>query len=576
MKKGCLVALSAFLLVLFVAFGSTVYLIARVQAPQVERGSFVELRIGGAIPENVLADDFFGGTPVTMRDIADVLEWAGEDDRVKGVVLRIEPLGIGWAKVQELRDQVEALRTKGKTVVAFLESGDDAEYYLATAADKVFMAPMGYLGMDGISAELDFYRGLLDKVGVEYDGVAVGEFKSAPEHYSRTGMSDPYREEFEKLLDGLFEGYVTAISASRKLPRDKVRELIDQGPFQATKAKELGLVDELYYWDEFEDYVAGSSTSRPEIVKAGRVLAMAARRREPTGFTRSNVAVIYATGQILSGESSQGGFGGEVMGSETIADALREAREDDSVKAVVIRVDSPGGSVIASDVMWREVQVTKGVKPVVISMSDVAASGGYYISMGANAIVAQPGTITGSIGIFTGKFVTSGLYGKVGVSSDLVKRGAFSDMFSSSRKFTDAERKKLEDELQDSYAVFIGKVADGRGMDVASVDKIARGRVWTGADAKELGLVDELGGLDKAIEIASAKASISGEPGIVVLPRRKSFWDQLGSNDSFIRATRPQVTLPAPADEALAGAEALSRLPQGEPTMWMPYRIRIR
>ena len=573
MKKGCLFASGALLLLLFVAAGSVLYLVARVQAPRVERGSFVEIRIGGAIPENVLSADLFGNSPMTMRDIADVLDWAGDDERVHGVVLRIEPLGVGWAKLQEIRDQIDGVRTKGKTVVAFLEGGDDGEYYLATAADKVFMAPMGHLGMDGMAVELDFYRGLLDKVGVEYDGVAVGEFKSAPEHYSRKEMSDPYREEFEALLDGIFENYVTAISASRKLPRDKVRELIDEGPFAATDAKARGLVDELFYWDEFEEWVKGTSSDEPRIIEASRVLAMAARRRRPGAFGRNNVAVIYATGQIMSGESTDGGFGGSVMGSETIADALRDAREDPSIKAVVLRVDSPGGSVLASDVMWREVQITKATKPVVVSMSDVAASGGYYISMGANAIVAQPGTITGSIGIFTGKFVTKELYGKIGLTTTSIKRGAYSDMFSSTRKFTDAERKKIEDDLQDAYAVFIGKVADGRGLDVATVDRIARGRVWTGAAAKELGLVDELGGLDKAIEVARAKANLTDEPGIVVLPRRKSFWDELGEQGAFMQA--PGVTLPAPAEDAIRDVEMVSRLPEGEPTMWMPYRIRI-
>lgn len=575
MKKGCLFASGALLILFLVAAGSVVFLVARVQAPRVERGSFVEIRIGGSIPENVLEDGLFGGTPTTMRDIADVLEWAGDDERVEGIVLRIEPLGVGWAKLQEIRDQIEGVRTKGKTVVAFLEAGDDGEYYLASVADKVFMMPMGNLGMDGLTAELEFYRGLLDKIGVEYDGIHVGEFKSAPEQYSRTGMSDASREQYEALLDSLFDGYVTAISTSRKMPRDKVRELIDQGPYQATAAKEKGLVDELLYWDEFEEWVKASSTNEPQIIEASRVRHMASRRNDPGAFSRSNIAVVYATGQILSGESSDGGFGGSVMGSETIADALREAREDDTVKAVVLRVDSPGGSVIASDVMWREVQVTKGKKPVIVSMSDVAASGGYYISMGANGIVAQPGTITGSIGIFTGKFVTTGLYGKVGLSTESIKRGAFADMYTGSRKFTEIERKKIEDELQDAYAVFIGKVADGRSLDVATVDGIARGRVWTGADAKEIGLVDELGGLDKAIELAKAKAGLTGDPGVVVLPRRKSFWDSLNESGSLIQLAPPGLRLPEPAEQAMSDVEALSRLPQGEPTLWMPVRVTV-
>jgi protease-4 len=579
MKRGCLISLGALALVVLVSVASLIYVVAKANAPTVEKGSFVEIRVGGSIPENVTEASLFGADPLTMRDLSDVLHWAGDDARVQGIVLRIEPLGVGWAKLEELRDEIEAVKAKGKTVVAFMEEGGDPEYYLATAADKIFMPPMGFLGIDGISTERQFYKGTFDKVGVEYDGVHIGKFKSAPETYSRTSMSDPAREEYTTLIDGLFTDYVSAVSTARKMPVEKVRELVDGGPYQATVAKDKGLVDDTFYWDEFESWVKGTSSKKPQILSAEKVRSMAESKRTPGALDSSEIAIIYATGEIMPGESSGGGFtSGATMGSETMVEALKQAREDDSIKAVVLRIDSPGGSVIASDVIWRAVQITKAKKPVVVSMSDLAASGGYYIAMGASAIVAQPGTLTGSIGIFTGKFVTKDLYTKVGVTTEAIKRGANADMYSSSRKFTEAERVKIEKDLRDSYDVFISKVAEGRGMDKQKVDDIAQGRVWIGEKGKEIGLVDELGGLDRAIEVAKTKAGLHGEQGLVILPRKRSLFDKLRDTKGLVQAgmTAAAPPLPAPVSEAMEDASAWSRLPDGTPMMLLPFRIRIR
>ncbi len=574
MKRGCLVSLGVFVVLLLVTAGVGVYVVAKANAPTVERGSFVEITIGGSIPENVAEASIFGSDPMTMKDISDVLHWAGDDSRVQGIVLKIEPLGIGWGKLEEIRDQVEAAKAKGKTVVAFLEQGDDPEYYLASAADKIFMPPMGSLSIDGINAQMDFYKGTLDKIGVEYDGVHIGKFKSAPEHYSRTTMSDAYREEYTALVDGLYEDYVGAIATARKIPKDKIRELIDGGPYSAVAAKEKGLVDDTFYWDEFEGWVKGSSSKKPQIIPAEKLRAMAEAKRLPGTLDKSQVAIIYATGEIMPGESSSGGYtSGATMGSETMVEALKEARDDDAVKAVVLRIDSPGGSVIASDVIWRAVQITKAKKPVVVSMSDLAASGGYYIAMGATAIVAQPGTLTGSIGIFTGKFVTKDLYAKVGVTSDSVKRGAYADMYSANRKFTDVERAKIEHDLRDAYDVFISKVAEGRGIDKQKVDEIAQGRVWLGHAGKDIGLVDELGGLDRAIEVAAQKAGIKGTPSLISLPKKKSIWDRLQSGRGLVQTREP---LPGPLGRIFEDAQVAARLPEREPMMLMPARITVR
>lgn len=575
MKRGCLISLGVFVLLLVVGTGVGIYAVAKASSPSVERGSFVEITIGGSIPENVAQSSLFGSDPLSMQDISDVLHWAADDARVQGIVLRIQPLGIGWGKLEELRDEVDAAKSKGKTVVAFLEAGTDEEYYLASAADKVFMPPMGFLGVDGLNAEMSFYKGTFDKIGVEYDGVHIGKFKSAPEHYSRTEMSDAYREEFTALIDGLYQDYVAGVANARKLPKEKVAALIDAGPYSATAAKEKGLIDDTFYWDEFEAWVKGTSSKKPKIVEAEKVRSMAAESHAPGTFGGPEIAVVYATGEINSGESSGGGFGSsETMGSDTIVEALKEARDDSNVKAVVLRIDSPGGSVIASDIIWRAVQITKAKKPVIVSMSDLAASGGYYIAMGASAIVAQPTTLTGSIGIFTGKFVTKDLYAKLGLTTDQVKRGTFADMYSASHKFSDAERSKIEKDLLDSYDVFISKVAEGRGLDKAKVDEIAQGRVWLGEAGKKIGLVDELGGLDKAIDVAKQKAGVTGNAALVTLPRRKSVWDRLRDND--LVESGPVPAIQGPLGDAVQDVATAARLPSGVPMMRLPVNIRIR
>ena len=578
MKKGCLIALGAFAVLVLVSIVSLTWVIVRKQAPSVDRGSYVELDLDGEIPENINEPSLLGEDPLTMQDIADILHWAGDDSRVAGVVLRIDGVDAGWAKIEEIRSYVEEVRGKGKKVIAFLEEGDDEEYYLATAADKIYMPPMGYLGVDGLSTEMEYYKGILDKVGVDYDGVAIGEYKSAPEHYKNVHMSDHEREEMQALLDGTYQHYVEAVAKARNLTVDQVNDLVNHGPYQAIAAKDKGLVDETFYWDEFEDWVKGTSSKKPDIVVADKLMAEARGKREPGALASSEVAVVYATGEIAQGDSADGGLDGDVMGSDTIVDALKDAKDDDSVKAVVLRIDSPGGDVLASDLIWREVQVVKASKPVIVSMSDLAASGGYYIAMGASEIVAEPGTITGSIGIFTGKFVTKGLYDKVGLSVDGVKKGTYSDMYSSTRDFNADERAKILADLQDSYQVFIKKVADGRGLDVKAVDAIGRGRVWLGTAGKDKGLVDKIGGLDVAIDEARKKANLSGSTGVVIFPKKKSIWDRLSDQKGIVGIFAPRTTsLPKGVDKLVRDGASAARLPDdGRPLMMLPYRIRIR
>jgi protease-4 len=376
------------------------------------------------------------------------------------------------------------------------------------------------LDVSGLAAEVTFYRGTLDKLGVEAQFEGVGKYKNAPNQLTEKGLTAPHREQMEALVGTLFEQYVRGIAEGRGLEPGDVRSLVDRGPFQAAEAKEAGLVDELLYRDEVEDRIPAAGRLDPvRYVKSGR------------GFfdARPKLALVYAAGDIIPGESQSSPFGGELAGSDTIARGLRQAREDDAVRAIVLRVDSPGGSGTASDAVWREVALARRTKPVVVSMGDYAASGGYYIAMGADAIVAQPGTITGSIGVFSGKLSLRGLYGKLGISQQTVQRGKNASLFSDWAPWTAEERAKVRQLNEAFYRAFVAKAAEGRKKKPEEIEAVAQGRVWTGEEALAAGLVDALGGLDGAVRVALERARIprSQEVQLVVMPQRKGLLETL-------------------------------------------------
>ncbi len=466
-----------------------------------------------------------------LADVLDALRRARDDYRVVALVARLGGRGIGLAAVQELRLAIREFAATGKATVAWADSfgefsAGNVQYYLATAFDTIWLQPSGDLGLTGIAVERVFLRGALDKFGADFQVAKRHEYKSAAEQLTERGFSGPAREATERLTASVTEQMVQAIAERRQLTPDKVRSLVDSGPFLAVQAQANGLVDHLGYRDEVYAAVrklAGSDAILQYLGRYQRGKVLAERARKITGMSADHdrvVALIYATGPIKRGRSGRGPLGGSSMGSDTIAAAIRTAAKDEHARAILLRVNSPGGSYVASDTIWREVvRARAGGTPVVISMGDVAASGGYFISMAADVIVAQPGTVTGSIGVITGKPVVGEALGRAGVTSDLVSQGAHAAMFSQQRPFTKDEWALVNDWLDHIYADFTGKVAEGRGMTQQQVHEVARGRVWTGADAHARGLVDELGGLERAAAIARLRAGLPDTAQLRVYPR---------------------------------------------------------
>ena len=506
-------------------------------------------RTGPLILELDLTDGIADGPPqdpvaalLTIRrtrlpDLLDGLKRAASDDRVRALVVKVGGSRIGLAKVQELRDAVLDFRQSGKLAVAWSESFGDfvrgnVPYYLATGFDRIYLQPSGTLGLTGIAVEQVFLRGALERLGVDFQSAARYEYKSAADQLTESGFTGPAREAAARLAESVTEQLAAAIAAGRGLTVEHSRALLARGPFLAPQALSEGLVDGLLYRDQVYEQVrkeAGPDTTllylqryrrTHSISDLPRRLGNGVRELTP-GQPERFVAMIYAHGAIRSGRSGRGGPGGGGMGSDTVAAALRAAAADEGARAVVLRVNSPGGSYTASDVIWREVvRVRAAGKPVVVSMGDVAASGGYFISAPADVIVTQPATITGSIGVILGKPVLRELFGRVGLSTDSVADDAANaTMFSSSRPFSDADWSRINEWLDAVYADFTEKVASGRRMDVGRVHELARGRVWTGADAVANGLADQTGGMREAIAIARLRAGLPDDAPVRPYPR---------------------------------------------------------
>jgi protease-4 len=550
------------------------------RGPSVPSSATLVLRPGGDLPE-VMPDDVvgqvFGRDLNTVRGFVEALQKASRDDRVRAVLLMPSTLELPyWGKVQEMRDAVVAFRKSGKSVSAFLEYGGDREYYLASAADRVFLMPTSSLDLTGVASYEMFLRGTLDKLGAFADFVHIGEYKTAANQLTERGFTPEHREMAQSLNRDMYEQLIAAIAEGRKKSEAEIRDLLDQGPFIASQALEAGLVDELAYEDELDDRVPeladGDESRRIDGGNYQRI------RPQSVGVRpRSRIAVLYIVGTIVSGKSGFDTVNGGVVGSDTIVEQIRKIRDDDSIRAIVVRVDSPGGSSVASDVIWRELKITRDEdpdRPLVTSMSDLAASGGYYVAMPSEAIVAQPGTLTGSIGIFGGKIVIGGTMGKAGVTTEMVKSGANADIYSPFAPFTPAQRVKVETFMQGFYQNFIGKVAESRKSTPEAIHRVAQGRVWTGRQALAHGLVDALGGLDTAVALAKEKAKIpAGEDvQLVVYPERRGLFDAL--SEQFGGGTAGLWSMLAGTTErrAVAALSAPSRLfRRGEPLALMPF-----
>jgi protease-4 len=451
-----------------------------------------------------------------LRAVLRALYEAGDDGRVRGLIVKVGG-GLSWAHAQELRAGLEAFAKSGKPVVAWAETlgeggNGTADYLLATGCPEIWLQPTGEVGLMGIAAETTFLRGALDKLGIEPQLDKRYEYKSAADRIMNKEFTPEHREAIDRVLASIWESAVETIGAARSMDADEVRALADRAPLFADEAREAGLIDRIGYRDEvYADVRERAGGSDAELLFADQ---WTPRRRAATLVKRHRevVALVEGHGEIVVGRS-RGTPRGQLLGSTSVAAALRAARENEQVRAVLFRVDSPGGSAVGSDTIWREVLLTRQAgKPVVVSMGDLAGSGGYYIACPADVIMAQPSTITGSIGVVAGKVVVSELMEKhLGLTTGAVEYGGNARMFSLRRGFTEAEVARLSEMLDRVYHEFVEKVAEGRGMTYDAVHAIARGRIWSGADAAGNGLVDELGGLRDAADVARQRAGLPAD-----------------------------------------------------------------
>jgi protease IV len=558
--------------------------------PSIRDNSVLTLRVAGALPDYTPDDPFkkfFGGPDQSLTGLVMQFKKAKVDKRIKAILLDVNMSGVGWGKAEEIRDAITDFRSSGKPVYAFVEFGLNKEYYIATACDKIIVPPPGELFINGLAADVMFFRGSLDKLGIYPDIYQIGKYKSAGDMFTQKQMTEAHRQYINEMLNDLYGRYVNAIAQARHKTPDEVKALIDNAPYGAAKAKEAGLVDDVLYKDEvekqFKKLLGYKETDQFVAVRGTDYRDV---EPESLGLNKGDkIAVIYASGEIGSGSSQNSPSGDQSIGSDTVAKALNDAAADTSLKAIVLRVDSPGGSGLASDIIWHAVEAANQKKPVVVSMSDVAASGGYYISASAAKIIAQPSTITGSIGVVAGKPVMRGFYDWLGISNEYVLRGKNAGMFRETEKFSDDERAKFEAWIKTTYYEdFVPKVAKGRNKDAQFIDSVGQGRVWTGGQAKERGLVDDFGGLDKAIEVAKQLAKIPADKGVerVILPYPTTFLQELlngsgeNSNTEIEKQRAVFAALPEDARRALRYMQLMDRMKNGESMMLMPFDIRIK
>jgi protease IV len=497
--------------------------------PVVADGSTLVLHLEGELPEQpqvTLPIPFLEDQqPMTMVETWQLLRKAAADSRIKALVLEPRALSVGWAKLEELRGSIVAFKKTGKPVYAYLRGAGTKEYYIATAADKVFMAPEEELDVKGLRAELMFVKGTLDKLGVGLEFEHVGKYKDAPDMFTRTTPTAETLEVENQILDQYFGDIIAVIAEGRKKRPEDVKALIDDGPFVGKSALDGGLVDELI----FEDEMYGKLKDAAKLESIKKIGEKDYAKVEVAGVDgKTKIAFIVGQGEITRGGTNDS-VGNDGITASGLVKLMRQVKDDASIKGVILRIDSPGGDGIASDDILHEAKLLSAKKPTVISMSDLAASGGYFIAMTGDPVIAYPNTLTGSIGVFFGKLNLKGLFDKVGLATYTLKRGRFSDIDSTTAPLDDEQRAKLRREIETFYKGFVERVAAGRKQPYDKMEPLAQGRVWLGAQAKRNGLVDELGGLDKAIEMVRDRAKISSSEKIVLVtyPPKRTVWEVL-------------------------------------------------
>jgi protease-4 len=569
--------------------------IAKTTPQPAKKPVVVQLTLNGEYPEGAGSPGIFGELQPSLANLVQRMNDAAADKDVAAVWLKIENPAIGRGKIYELRGAIARLRKANKPVVAELTSAGGPEYLLAASCNTIVMPPSGMLIIPGVRAEVTFFKGLLDKLGLQFDALQMGKYKGAAEPLTRNEMSGPLRESFTALIDDTYNDLVSTIASDRKLKDYQVKTYLDQGLFTATSAHKVGLIDKVLYSDQLQDAIKKTLKAEDiEVVtnyKKKRIetdfsgfsgmmklfeLFMGGKPSE-AGGNKQKIAVVYAVGPIMEGKSKSDMFTDSFVGSTTLIAALKEAADDDKVAAIVLRIDSPGGSAVASDLIWRETMRVQeqAKKPVIASMGDVAGSGGYYIAMGAQKIIAAPGTLTGSIGVIGGKLVLGGLFKKLGINTEVISRGANSGSLSSTQAFTPEERKAWTELLEETYHQFVAKAAKGRKMPYEKLDDLAQGRVYTGRMAKGLGLVDELGTLADAVTAAKTAAGLKADADveIMVLPKPKSIFEQLFGDPS---ASTDLDSLLPEGFRILRQTKMLRELLSQRMLLWMPYGVEVK
>jgi protease-4 len=586
---GTLIAFGVVVLFLFFFFFALT--LSGDQTPPVAPSSVLTVTVDGPIPERASDDPFqkafADGADYDLRDLQTALRNAAADDRIQGVWVRVKGVQAPWATLEEVRASLLAFRESGKPVIASAEEFGmgEREYFLASAADSVFAAPMSPFEYNGFQTEVSFFENTLQKLEVEPKIVRAGAFKSAAEPFLRSDLSDPNRLQITALLETINDRFKEGVSATRGIAPADLEAVADETPvLDAETAFDRGLLDGLRYEDEiramFED-VTGASGGSLSTIDVDDYSKQSAQDVGLSPSGSGSVALVYAEGTIVTGDSPSFEEDGSQTGSTPFIEAINDAADSPDVKAIVLRINSPGGSAAASETMWRAVDRARQSKPLVVSMGGLAASAAYYIAAPADTIVANPTTVTGSIGVFATLFNTKGFFNeKLGVTFDGVATSPFADIYSFTGPFSDAERRLLNASVDRAYDTFLQRVADGRGMDTTAVNEIAQGRVWSGRDALEVGLVDTLGTLDDAIQIAGRAAGLGEGPFRTrILPRPKSFVERLNEELYGQAAGLWQSVGRSPLEERLLRQrDALRRIlgESGTVQARLPMEITIR
>lgn len=497
--------------------------------PTVADNAILVLDLQGAVPESAPVEIPFplGAAPqLSVRDLWTSLRQAAKDPKVKAVILQPRSVSAGWAKLQEMRQEILDFKKSGKPVYAYLQSPSSREYYLASVADKIYVSPDDMIDVKGFLLEEMYYKNTLEKLGVQVEVDHIGKYKDAGDSFTRTGMTPETREVLNQVLDQIYNNFCTSVAESRHLTADQVKALLDSGPFQASQAKANGLIDELAY----EDQAYGDLKKKLGDGSLNKVSIKTYFKTAPGKGDR--IAMLVGEGEIVRGDPQQGfGESATNISSGGFAKVIRQVRNDSSIKGVIVRVDSPGGDSVASDEILHELKMLSESKPVAISMSDYAASGGYFISMTGDPIISYPNTLTGSIGVLYVRPNLKGLFDKLGITEDQISRGKLANLDDTTQPLSDAGRLKLHESIEATYKSFVGKVAASRKKSFDQIDSLAQGHVWMGAQAKGNGLVDQLGGLSEAVEVVRKKAGLpaGGETNLVMFPARKTIFEMLSN-----------------------------------------------